>query len=49
MEPPLATVRDGALDRALAEPDRAREHLAFAGAVATAPADAERLPLPLLV
>lgn len=42
-------IRDGALDRAVAEPGNARYHLAFAGAVDAAVADAGTLPLPILV
>lgn len=49
MQARLAAIRDGALDRAMAEPANARSHLAFAGAVDAAVADAGRLPLPVLV
>jgi hypothetical protein len=45
----LAAIRDGALDRAIAEPGNARYHLAFAGAVDAVAGDAGTLPLPVLV
>lgn len=49
MHSKLATIRDGALDRAMAEPGNARYHLAFAGAVAAVEGDTTTLPLPILV
>jgi len=49
VEPRLAAIRDGALDRAIAEPADARSHLAFAGAVDAVGADDTALPLPMLV
>lgn len=49
VETNLATIRDGALDRAVADPDDARYHLAFAGAVDAAGADSAALPLSVLV
>lgn len=49
MHSKLAAIRDGALDRAMAEPGNARYHLAFAGAVDAVEGDAGTLPLPILV
>jgi hypothetical protein len=45
----LADIRDGALDRAVADRADARYHLAFAGAVDTVGVDGAALPLPVLV
>lgn len=49
MHPRLVAIRDGALDRAIAEPGNARYHLAFAGALDAVEGDTATLPLPVLV
>lgn len=49
MPPTFSTIRDAALDRALAEPATARAQLAFAGAIDAAADGSEQLPVPVLV